>query len=40
MVFHWHMQLVGVWLGGLAATLPLFALMVGLWYRRVRQFGA
>ena len=38
LVFHFHMQLVGVWLGGLFSTLPLFAIMVTVWFRRVRQF--
>ncbi len=38
-VFHWHMQLVGVWLGNLLATLPLFGIIVTMWFRRVRQFS-
>ncbi len=37
-VRYWHMQLVGVWLGALASTLPLFLIIVTAWYRRVRRF--
>ncbi len=40
LVFHWHMQLVGVWLGILTYTVPLSLVMVATWFWRVRQFGA
>ncbi len=40
LVFHWHLQLVGVWLGALFSTLPLFAIIVTAWWRRVRRFSA
>ncbi len=38
MVLHWHMQLVGVWLGRLISVLPLFAMIVTTWWRRVGRF--
>ena len=38
LVFHWHMQLVGVWLGILLGTIPLFVIMAATWIRRVQQF--
>ena len=37
-VFHFHMQLVGVWLGNLFSTLLLFGIIVTIWFQRVRQF--
>ncbi len=38
LVFHFHMQLIGVWLGSLLATMPLFAIVVTAWLRKVREF--
>ncbi len=37
-VFHWHMQLVGVWLGRLLSVLPLFVIVTTTWWHRVRRF--
>ena len=39
LVFHWHLQLVGVWLGILLGIVPIFAIIVTTWLRRVRQFS-
>ncbi len=38
-VFHFHMQLVGIWLGFLLGTILLFAIIVTTWYRRVHTFS-
>ncbi len=38
LVFRFHMQLAGVWMGSMLAILPLFAIMVTAWFRRVRRF--
>ncbi len=38
LVFHYRMQLEGVWLGRLLSIFPLFAIIVFTWWRRVRQF--
>jgi MATE family multidrug resistance protein len=35
-----HMGLVGVWLGGSAALVPLFAIIVTTWVRRTHRFTA
>ncbi len=40
LVFHFHMQLVGNWLGAVGMTVPLFLIMGWAWYRRVRRFDA
>ncbi len=39
LVFHYHMQLIGNWLGAVVMTFALFAIVVPAWYRRVRRFG-
>ncbi len=39
LVFRFHMQLVGVWLGGLLSVFPLFLIIGVTWYRRTRQFA-
>ncbi len=38
LVFHYHMQLVGNWMGAVAMTFALFAIVIPAWYRRVRRF--
>ncbi len=38
LVYHFHMQLVGIWLGSLLASIPLFGIIVTTWFRRVREF--
>ncbi len=39
LVFHFHMQLVGNWLGAVASTFALFAIVVPAWLRRVGRYG-
>ncbi len=39
LVRHFHMGLVGNWLGAVGMTLPLFGIIVAAWWRRVRRFG-
>ncbi len=39
LVFHFHMGLVGNWLGAVGMTLPLFGIIVTAWYRRVQRFS-
>ena len=39
LVFHFHMQLIGNWLGAIGTTFALFAIVVPAWLRRVRGYG-
>jgi multidrug resistance protein, MATE family len=36
LVWHWHLGLVGVWLGESFAVVPIFLIVVVTWLRRVR----
>ncbi len=38
LVFHFHLQLIGNWLGAVVSTFILFAVIVTAWRRKVREF--
>lgn len=39
LVFHWHLQLVGNWMGAVVETVVLFGVIVAAWYKRVQRFS-